>query len=85
MTEDHDAALATRGAQRLERADPVHFVDQEYVPWSVTERDARGDPGTHARRCLIFTCPGVARRVWDYPPDWRTLSDSLLVALSWGH
>ena len=32
---------------------------------------------------LIFTGQGVARRVRDFPADWRTLPDEKLYALSW--
>jgi hypothetical protein len=31
----------------------------------------------------VFASPEVVRRVWDYPPDWRALSDAALYALSW--
>jgi hypothetical protein len=33
--------------------------------------------------CLIFYGPGQARRVFAYPPDWQSLSDGQLAALSW--
>lgn len=88
MTEEHDAALAAlalRSATRVERGDPVDFVDRDFVHWRVTERDASADPGSHSRWCLIFTCPEAARRVWNYPPNWRTLTNTELVALSWSH
>ncbi len=85
MTDDRDAALvATSAAKRPDRSGPVDFVDREFVHWHVSERDARADPGSHARSCLIFSCLEAARRVWDYPLDWRTLSDADLAALSWG-
>ena len=38
---------------------------------------------TGHRHCLRFDTPSTVRRVWDYPPDWRTLDDAALVALSW--
>jgi hypothetical protein len=57
------------------------------VTWTVTERDGVGVPGNadgaRGRRCLVFASPEVIRRVWDYPPDWRTLPDAALLALSW--
>jgi hypothetical protein len=53
----------------------------------VTEQDGRRVPGNadgaRGLRCLVFASPEVIRRVWDYPPDWRTLPDSALLALSW--
>ena len=35
------------------------------------------------RSCLIFYGPGQARRVFAYPPNWQSLSDVQLGALSW--
>ena len=35
------------------------------------------------RSCLIFYGPGQARRVFSYPPNWQSLSDTQLAALSW--
>jgi hypothetical protein len=35
------------------------------------------------RLCLIFYGPGQARRVFAYPPDWQSLTDVQLGALSW--
>jgi hypothetical protein len=54
-----------------------------YQHWSVVEVDAHAVPGARAARCLLFTCPGCIRRVWDYPADWRTLGVGALAALSW--
>lgn len=57
------------------------------VTWPVTERDGRGVPGNadgaRGPRCLVFASPEAVRRVWAYPPDWRTLPDAALFALSW--
>ena len=57
------------------------------VPWTVTEQDGLCVPGNadgaHGARCLVFASPEVVRRVWDYPPDWRTVPDDALFALSW--
>ena len=43
-------------------------------------------PGVLDRRgsnTLIFESDGVMRRVRNYPPNWRELSDAELVRLSW--
>jgi len=32
---------------------------------------------------LIFECEGLIRRVRNYPPEWRDLSDDELPKLSW--
>ncbi len=59
------------------------YFDAHYVPWHVTERDSREDPGTRGDWCLIFACTDAVRRVWDYPATWRNLSPEDLTALSW--
>jgi hypothetical protein len=73
-------ARAERAAaqDRLSR----HYHDAEWEVWSVTEiaGNARSRPGA---RCLIFASATTVRRVWDYPPDWRELSDTELERLSW--
>jgi hypothetical protein len=61
----------------------VEFVDDEGVPWTVTECDARNIPGTHGLHCLIFHSCEAVRRVWQYPAGWRYLGTSRLIALSW--
>jgi hypothetical protein len=33
--------------------------------------------------CLIFYGPAQARRVFSYPPDWQSMSEAQLAALSW--
>ena len=79
------AHLAAREAERLERPGSVDFLDSNFVHWQVIERDASADPGSHSRWCLVFSCADAARRVWEYPSTWRTLSGTELTALSWGH
>ena len=61
----------------------VNFLDNEHVPWTVTERDAHDVPGTRGIRCLIFASPDAVRRVWEYPAGWRDLLTPSLIALSW--
>jgi hypothetical protein len=63
------------------RRETIAFIARNGVTWWVTERDARGDPGCRGPRCLIFSNEEVVRRVWRYPPAWRTLSDGELEAL----
>jgi hypothetical protein len=41
------------------------------------------DRSTNAR-ALIFSSVGIGRRVAQYPPDWRELSDALLYGVSLG-
>jgi hypothetical protein len=75
------------GAERfrvVEDGGAVVFVDALLVRWHVTERDARGDPGARAPRCLVFASPESIRRVWNFPAGWRDLDSAALAALSWG-
>lgn len=76
----HDEARRTRDTADGDGF--VEFVDSSYVQWRVSERDARRDPGARGDYCLVFACPGMVRRVWDYPADWRALPAVALLALS---
>lgn len=54
----------------------------DHVPWWVYELppaslDRRSTPS------LVFESDGAMRRVRDYPPNWRSLGDEELFALSW--
>jgi len=59
------------------------FLDEDGVPWTVTEHDAQDIPGTRGSRCLIFASTDAVRRVWNYPLGWRDLFTASLIALSW--
>jgi hypothetical protein len=48
------------------------------VAWSVYE-----DRSWYIGPSLIFESEKIARRVRNYPMDWRRLSDEQLTALSW--
>lgn len=61
----------------------TQFVDGTSVEWSVVEVDATSVPGRRGTRCLVFSRRDCIRRVWDYPPDWRTLDAAGLSELSW--
>ena len=53
------------------------------IVWVVEEWHCTDTPGARARRCLVFLAPHAFRRVYDFPPDWRTLSAEELLAVSW--
>lgn len=80
MSEDQPGLpfeLRLRGA--LSRA---RRVEAEFATWLVYEVLL----ATYDRRSamfLVFETEGVMRRVQRYPPDWTTLSDDALIALSW--
>jgi hypothetical protein len=61
---------------------PVYFVDARGERWSVTERDTRGEPGTRADSCLVFSGENTIRRVWHFPANWRSLSPEQLESLA---
>ena len=58
------------------------FVSADGTQWCVHERDASGMAHARGARCLVFETGNVLRVVWNYPRDWRTLSDAELEVLS---
>lgn len=56
-------------------------VDPQGRTWTVREMDATHVPGARARQSLIFDSTGCCFRVWNYPPDWRELTTSELLAI----
>ena len=62
---------------------PRRVLVHHGVEWTVTECDGTHVPGSRGAQCLIFASPEAIRRVWDVPPDWHTLGDAELFALSW--
>jgi hypothetical protein len=77
MTDTPRPFETLREAQRIGRN-----IFVEGVPWLVYELppmvfDRRNSPS------LVFETDGTVRRVRDYPPNWRELSDDELFALSW--
>jgi hypothetical protein len=62
--------------------DAVRFTDAEGIAWRVVERSAVHVPGSHGPWCLIFLSEGLVRRVWSYPPGWRTLAPTALESLT---
>lgn len=50
--------------------------------WTVYER-AAGPLDRRQTPSLVFESRSAIRRVRDYPADWRTLSDTALMRLSW--
>jgi hypothetical protein len=50
--------------------------------WEVREEHAPSIPNPPAAHCLVFDCGIITRRVWEYPPDWRSLPDPELERVS---
>ena len=49
--------------------------------WTVRETDATHVPGARAPSCLVFDTVGCCFRVWQYPLDWRDLTNAELLAV----
>ncbi len=60
---------------------PRTFRAPDGVAWTIREHAV--DHGAGGAPCLIFECEGVIRRVRNFPPNWRELSDDALHDLSW--
>ena len=68
----------------LVRLRTLSVVDPDTaIRWSVSEIVAFALPGAPRATCLVFSADGVARRVWNYPPNWADLSARDLIKLSW--
>lgn len=62
----------------------VTYRDSEGGVWEVHEVVVSpASPWARGARCLLFRSPGSIRRVWTYPPEWRTLGPAELEQLSW--
>jgi len=76
-------APLTLATPPLAAVEYMELVDGTFVRWYVSEVDGRAVPGTRGSHCLLFACDGIIRRVWEYPPNWRTLDAAALTLLSW--
>jgi hypothetical protein len=59
---------------------PHVVIDRAGTEWAVREVDT---PQLWARgtRCLVLNSRECVRRVWHYPPNWRTLDADQLLRL----
>ena len=78
MMEEPDMHDIMRGARSAARR-----LVLDGVPWLVYElppalADRRSTPS------LVFECDAILRRVRNYPPEWRELSDADLASLMIG-
>jgi hypothetical protein len=79
-----EASVSLRAAREAAQEElSRQYSTEDFSRWSVTEiaGNVLARPG---QRCLIFASADTVRRVWNYPPDWRELSDAELETLSWG-
>lgn len=60
-----------------------HFIDLHGERWTVREIEARTVPNAPRATCLIFESGNIVRRVWDFPPHWRAVSEAELEVISW--
>jgi hypothetical protein len=61
--------------------DAIRFTGADGVAWRIVERAAGHVPGSRGGTCLIYLSEGLVRRVWRFPPQWRTLPPAALDAL----
>ena len=59
---------------------PLLFVDRDGVEWTVREL-ATPQPWARAPQCLVLSSRDCVRRVWSYPPEWRSLDSEALLRL----
>ena len=71
----HHALREARGNERAIFIERVRWIVFELAPPVL---DRRSTPS------LVFESEGTVRRIRNYPPDWRSLDDESLFALSWG-
>ena len=86
MTHDSPQRPTTAGSSSFDRrgssrVDDLHFRSSDGTRWTVGER-GDGD-GSAKRMSLVFESTDSARRVREYPANWRELSPAELEALSW--
>lgn len=76
--------VASARAERAKVCDRCSrtFLDATGTGWTVTERLCRIGSGAE-EPCLLFSSDTSVRRVRHIPPDWRTMTDAELSALSW--
>ena len=84
MKRPHDPPLERRHLGRIDEVPHPgsrRFRDENGVWWRVYEQGAvAADQG---KPCLIFESDTVARRVHNFPDDWRSVDDAALERLSW--
>jgi hypothetical protein len=56
-------------------------VDRAGVEWTVREVETP-QPWARGERCLVLNSRECVRRVWQYPPDWRSLDADVLLRLN---
>jgi hypothetical protein len=78
MRDSRISSSATAGPPQDER----EFMDAEGARWRVYEQPV-SDYDRRRGTSLIFASEAAVRRVRDFPPDWRSLSDEELARLSW--
>ena len=60
--------------------DPHLVIDRAGVEWSVCEVTTP-QSWAHGARCLILNSRECVRRLWEYPPNWRSLDADVLLRL----
>jgi hypothetical protein len=59
----------------------IRLIESTTAFWRVREFEMSRTTGALGRFSLICESPAAVRRLWVYPKDWHSLSDSDLLAL----
>jgi hypothetical protein len=75
---DTDGHVFPAHGGAAEEAYPHVIMDRVGVEWTVREVETP-QPWARGERCLVLNSRECVRRLWRYPPEWRTLdADDLL-------
>jgi hypothetical protein len=59
---------------------PHVVVDRDGIEWTVRET-LTPQAWARAPQCLVLNSRECVRRIWDFPPDWRSLDADTLLRL----
>jgi len=62
-------------------ADNIRRIYADGIEWEIYEQDTTRTPGATHSSSLIFSSQDLVRRLWQYPANWRQLSDHELLEL----
>ncbi len=81
MSDHHLSPRTFVGLDGSARTRMVQHFDAGGQHWTVYEDEEHACMGRG--RTLVFETTGLARRVGEYPENWRELPDEQLYVLSW--
>lgn len=60
---------------------PARTIKARATDWSIREFDSPRTPGAKAQVSLICESNSAVRRLWNFPANWRTMSELELLEL----